>query len=232
MARKSLNQRFRPRPGRRILPVIKKLFGLMDKLISPLIKAVKLFHCRGWSLGTSGNFSVVLTRSPFELAITPSQVDKGELTAADMVRINAEGKKTEAHPENPSEERLIHITIAKEAKAEVVFHIHSVSSTLLSNFYAAQKGVLIQGYEMLKGLEGVAGPESREWVPILENHQDMRQLSGEIKSLIVEYPNIHAILLHNHGVYTWGKTIHQAKRHLEVLEFLFQVLVQNHERRM
>ena len=36
--------------------------------------------------------------------------------------------------------------------------------------------------------------------------------------------NIYGFLLAGHGLYTWGKTIAEAKRHIEVLEFLFEVV--------
>src|SRR5262245_11578821 len=37
------------------------------------------FHRRGWTLGTSGNFSTVIEREPLRIAITASSVDKGHL---------------------------------------------------------------------------------------------------------------------------------------------------------
>ena len=36
----------------------------------------------------------------------------------------------------------------------------------------------ICGYEMLKGLHGVTTHEHREWIPVLENDQDMSRLAG------------------------------------------------------
>jgi methylthioribulose-1-phosphate dehydratase len=32
-------------------------------------------------------------------------------------------------------------------------------------------------------------------------------------------------LLREHGLYTWGKNLQEAKRHVEILEFLMEVLV-------
>ncbi len=37
------------------------------------------FHSRGWSLGTSSNYSVVTGRTPLELLITASGKDKSAL---------------------------------------------------------------------------------------------------------------------------------------------------------
>ena len=45
------------------------------------------FHHRGWVLGTSGNFSAVVSSEPLRLAITRTGVDKGALTAKQIVRL-------------------------------------------------------------------------------------------------------------------------------------------------
>ena len=86
-------------------------------------------------------------------------------------------------------------------------------------------GIEIHGYEMLKGLEGVRTHEHREWLPILENSQEMTELSGVVSKMLRENRGVHGFLLREHGLYTWGATLHEAKRHVEILEFLMEVLV-------
>src|SRR6266850_4684877 len=49
------------------------------------------FHRRGWALGTSGNFSAVIEREPLRLAITSSSVDKGRLTADQILEVDSAG---------------------------------------------------------------------------------------------------------------------------------------------
>ena len=82
----------------------------------------------------------------------------------------------------------------------------------------------IAGYEMLKGLDGVATHEHREWLPILENDQDMMRLASEVRKLLDANPKCHGFLLRRHGLYTWGKTPAEAVRHVEILEFLLESL--------
>jgi methylthioribulose-1-phosphate dehydratase len=77
---------------------------------------------------------------------------------------------------------------------------------------------------MLKGLASVRTHEHREWLPILENSQDMASLEREIERTLQVYPNAHGFLLRRHGLYTWGQDLAQAKRHVEILEFLLEVL--------
>ena len=49
------------------------------------------FDQRGWMLGTSGNLSGVVEREPLRLAITPSGTSKGELSADQILEIDATG---------------------------------------------------------------------------------------------------------------------------------------------
>ena len=78
---------------------------------------------------------------------------------------------------------------------------------------------------MLKGLEGVRTHKHREWLPILENSQDMTELATRVSATLRENRGIHGLLLREHGLYTWGSDLQEAKRHVEILEFLMEVLV-------
>jgi len=75
---------------------------------------------------------------------------------------------------------------------------------------------------MLKGLEGIETHEHREWIPILENTQNMRELAAQAGEFLQRNPAVHGILIRQHGLYTWGKTLDSAARHVEILEFLFE----------
>jgi methylthioribulose-1-phosphate dehydratase len=182
------------------------------------------FHARGWVLGTSGNFSTVLSRRPLTLAITASSVDKSALGAKHVLRINERGEPMGRASVRSSAEALLHVEIVKRRGAGAVLHTHSVWSTMLSDAHAAQGGVTIEGYEMLKGLAGVTTHEHQEWVPIVANDQDMKRLARVVGETLERKPHAHAILLERHGLYTWGASLDEAIRHVEVLEFLFETI--------
>ncbi len=80
---------------------------------------------------------------------------------------------------------------------------------------------------MLKGLEGVHTHKHHEWLPILENSQDMVELGARVSQTLEADPGIHGFLLKEHGLYTWGVGLREAKRHVEILEFLMEVLVRS-----
>ena len=181
------------------------------------------FYARGWVLGTSGNFSAVVSRSPLTVAVSRSGADKGSLSPDQIVLVNAEGRLVEGDGK-PSDETLLHLAVIRSRGAGAVLHTHSVWSTLLSEAHAAGGALEIEGYEMLKGLEGVRSHDHNERIPILNNQQDMLALADTVEHCLTEHTGAHGFLLRRHGLYTWGRDLSEAKRHIEILEFLLEVI--------
>ncbi len=193
------------------------------RLASELAEIGRAFYGRGWVLGTSGNFSAVLAREPVRIAITVSGADKGALLARHVVEIDGDANLL-AGVGRPSSEAILHLTLARTRGVGAVLHTHSVWSTVLSEEFAARGGLEIAGYEMLKGLDGISTHEHREWLPILENSQEMARLSRQMEEILQRFPSSHGFLVRGHGLYTWGSDLAEARRHVEILEFLLEVL--------
>ncbi|HEX5835654.1 MAG TPA: methylthioribulose 1-phosphate dehydratase [Pyrinomonadaceae bacterium] len=196
----------------------------LPQLASNLASVARALHARGWLLGTSGNLSAVVQREPLRLAMSPSGIDKGELHAEQVLTIDEHARVVSDHVAKPSDESLLHIRIVQTRGAGAVLHTHSVWNTMLSDLYAREGGVNIEGYEMLKGLQGVRTHEHSEWLPIINNSQDMPALADTIDTTLNNHPAAHGFLLERHGLYTWGDNLAQAKRHIEILEFLLETL--------
>lgn len=175
-------------------------------------------------MGTSGNFSVVIRREPLRLAITPSGAHKGALAAPQILQITGAGEPARGSRGRPSAETAIHLEIVARTGAGAVLHTHSVWSTMLSERHAPAGGLAIHEFEMLKGLDGVSTHAHREWVPIIDNDQDMTRMAGVVDRLLVEHPDTHGFLIRRHGLYTWGRTLADAERHVEIFEFLFEAI--------
>jgi len=182
------------------------------------------FYARGWVLGTSGNFSAVVARRPMRLAMTLSATHKGRLRATEFRTVGADGRAIGGKSGTQSAETLLHLAIVQARGAAAVLHTHSVWGTILSDLHANERGLAIEHYEMLKGLVGVTTHVHREWVPIVENDQDMPRLAGVVRDVLATNPDAHAFLIRGHGLYTWGTSIDEAERHVEILEFLFETL--------
>lgn len=185
------------------------------------------FYARGWVLGTSGNFSTVVSRKPLRLVITASSVSKGAIGPGDVLMVGLDGKAVAKRGGTkggrPSAETLLHVAIARTRGAGAILHTHSVWSTLLSERHAAEGGLTLSGLEMLKGLEGVKTHEHHERVPIFDNDQDMAALAERVDAMLETKPAVHGFLLRGHGLYTWGDDLPQARRHIEIFEFLLEV---------
>lgn len=198
----------------------------MQDLASQLAEVGRECYARGWALGTSGNFSAVARRNPLTLAITTSGVDKGLLEPSQIIEIDEHGRIVRGTG-TPSAEATLHLAIvrARGADAGAVLHTHSIWSTILSDAASdAAGGFAIEGYEMLKGLDGVRTHEHREWLPIVENTQDWSAAVPRLEARLREHPELHGFLIRRHGLYTWGRDLPAAKRQVEIFEFLFEVM--------
>ena len=206
-------------------PLPTALIGLEPQL-DALREAGAYFWQRGWSLGTSSNYSQVLSHEPLELLITASGKDKGRLTRADFVRVGSDGKATSPGLPKSSAETLLHVVAAQQPGVGAVLHTHSIWGTVLSDHFGGQAGFEITGFEMLKGLEGVGTHEHSQWVPIFENTQNIPILAEQVREAFAdrENPLKHGYLIRRHGLYTWGRDLEEARRHIEIFEFLFEVL--------
>jgi methylthioribulose-1-phosphate dehydratase len=187
-----------------------------------LVAAGREFYGRGWVLGTSGNFSAVACAEPLRLSITASGADKGALTPEQILQIDERGEVIRGSG-RPSDETRLHLTVVRVRGAGAVLHTHSVWGTFLSEDFAGEGRVLVEGFEMLKGLAGVRTHEHRETIPVIENSQDMDVLSRSLEEALERNPDAHGVLLRRHGLYTWGRDLVEARRHVEILEFLLEV---------
>jgi methylthioribulose-1-phosphate dehydratase len=193
------------------------------------------FHARSWSLGTSSNYSVVLGRDPLELLVTASGKDKSALGREDFVRVDAAGQVIDGSGRRSSAETLLHCTLADMIPSVgAVLHTHSVWGTILSAADVPLGNLRIGGYEMLKGLEGIGTHDTVEDVPIFANTQDMVELSARLRARLggldwhaAGRPPCHGFLLSGHGLYTWGRNLGEARRHIEIFEFLFECVARS-----
>ena len=200
-----------------------------EQQIDALIEVGRVFWQRGWSVGTSSNYSAVVGSDPQQLLLTASGKHKGLLTRQDFVLIDAHGQPTQSGQPKSSAETLLHCVAAEQPGVGAILHTHSVWSTVLSDRFAPQGGILIEGYEMLKGLSGVSTHEHAEWLPIFENTQDIPVLADQVRAAMranehAGRPAWHGYIIRRHGIYTWGKDIDEAFRQIEIIEFLLECI--------
>jgi methylthioribulose-1-phosphate dehydratase len=183
-----------------------------------LIKAGRFIDGRGWVPATSGNFSARLADG--RIAITVSGRHKGRLTPADIMLIDVEGKALDG--QTPSAETLLHTALYRRyPHVGAVLHPHSPGSILQSRLSPA--GVVLENHELLKVLSGIRTHATRVTIPVFPNDQNIRQLANTVDDWLDRHGDVHAYIIANHGFYTWGATVQEALRHVEALEFLFDI---------
>ncbi len=175
------------------------------------------FWKRGWMLGTCGNLSVKLNDSPLEMLVSASGLDKASLTEGDFLRVGPGLQLLAPSAYQPSSEVTVHEVVYRHTPAGACYHVHSVFNNLASQM--TDKFVELTGIEMTKGLAGI-GLGDKVHLPVVENSRDMLQLAKNVEAgLDKRYP---AVLVRLHGVYAWGADLAEARRHVEVLEFLLE----------
>jgi methylthioribulose-1-phosphate dehydratase len=180
---------------------------------------------RGWVPATSGNFS--LRAGPDACLITRSGLDKGALGPNDLILVPLDGEL----PPGISAEAPLHVErYSSDPSIGAVLHVHTVAGTVLSRLDASQRMVRIQGFEMQKALDGVTTHEGAVELPVFENAQDTAALAERVRERLGSEALVPGYLLAGHGMYAWGRTLREAQRHVEGLEFLLSCALE--ERRL
>lgn len=186
-------------------------------LIAELIRHTGELARAGLTPATSSNFSVRLDDGT--CLITASGRDKGRLTPDDFLEIDMDGNAL-APGHIASAETLLHTQIyRRRPDAGAVLHTHSLAQTLLSLRHAAAGTLVLEGYELLKALRGIHSHDVRVHVPVVANSQDMPALCAAIDPAFGN-DAFWGYLIAGHGLYTWGRDLPEARRHLDAFEFL------------
>jgi methylthioribulose-1-phosphate dehydratase len=185
-----------------------------------LCQAGRFLYQRGWSPATSSNYSSRISDS--HLAITVSGRHKGQLTEADIMVVDLDGKPVQSDC-RPSAETLLHTVIYTDRPdIGTVLHTHSVKATVLSRLVAEGDSVVFEDYELQKAFSGVTTHEGGVTVPVFANTQDMSALAAETRHWLADNPAQPGYLIRGHGLYTWGRDMNECLRHVEAFEFLFE----------
>jgi methylthioribulose-1-phosphate dehydratase len=180
---------------------------------------------RGWVPATSGNFSLRLDAA--HALVTRSGGDKGALGPADVAVVPLAGPV----PPGVSAETPLHVARYRAcATIGAIVHIHTVASTVASRAALAAGRVRFTGFEMQKALDGVSTHESVVDLPVFANDQDTVRLAATIEARLSGEGPVPGYLLAGHGLYAWGATMADARRHAEGLEFLLACTLE--ERRL
>jgi methylthioribulose-1-phosphate dehydratase len=172
----------------------------------------------GWTPATSSNFSMRV--SDALAAVTISGRDKGRLGPDDIMLVDLQGQAVGTSA-RPSAETALHVQVYRRfAAAKAVLHTHSRNQTVASRLYAGAGLMRFEGFELQKAISGYTTHESVLDLPVFPNTQDMAELVARVDAWLDAGRPLHGYLIDGHGIYTWGASMAEARRHLEAFEFL------------
>ncbi|MCR4456476.1 MULTISPECIES: methylthioribulose 1-phosphate dehydratase [unclassified Pseudescherichia] len=188
-----------------------------------LVEACHWLGAKGWAPATGGNMSV--RENADWCWLSESGKDKGSLTVDDFLQVEI---ATDRAPSGrkPSAETGLHTLIYRlYPEANAVLHVHTVNATVLSR---VEKLAMLKltGYEMQKSLSGQTSHLDTVSIPLFDNDQDIPALARRIEIYARQTPLNYGFLLRGHGLTCWGRSVAEARRHLEGLEFLFECEMQ------
>lgn len=169
-----------------------------------LVMIMQRIYQYGMTTTSGGNLSI--RDESGDVWITPSGIDKGALTSADMIRIRPDGQAIGPH--KPSVELPFHLDIyRKRPDLSAILHAHPPTMVAFSLARKTPNIRLIPDVLQLCG-EVVMAPYA---VP------GSTELGSNISSKFAE--GYHTVMLENHGCVIGGKDLFSAFMAFETLDF-------------
>ncbi|MDT8448055.1 MAG: methylthioribulose 1-phosphate dehydratase [bacterium] len=192
-----------------------------------LAALVRQLNQGGHNPATSGNYSLRQTDQAPWAWISESGIDKSTFSAENLLPVDC--ATGQLHPDfagrRSSDETELHLAIYRATNAGAVLHSHFLEGLLFADQFPGQDNIRLGGLELLKGFAGVKTHEAEVLLPCFENSQDVPKLA-EAVTLRLKAPDEHfGFLLRGHGLYVWGRDVKEAKRHLEVFEYIIKYYV-------
>lgn len=199
-----------------------------------LATLVRVMNSLGHNPATSGNYSLRSKTTPEIALVSESGIDKSKFTEDNFLPIYYNKREMHADYKNTgrksSDETDIHLTIYQITKANCVLHSHMLDALLFADLFKGLPYATIEGLELLKGFKGIKTHDLKINIPVFDNTQDIALLAEQIKPAILAQENNYGLLLRGHGVYVWGDSVEEAKRHLEVFEYIFKYYLNSNKR--
>lgn len=168
-----------------------------------LVEICHRIHSKGFVAATDGNVSVRLDRN--KILCTPSSLPKEKIKISDLMILSLEGEIISGK-RKPSTEIKMHLAIYKNREdVNAVIHAHPVYATAFASSKLALDVPFLP--EVILSIGKV--PLCKYATPSTEE---------VVQSILPFISETNLLLLQNHGVVTYGKTLDEAYYLLEKLE--------------
>ncbi len=174
-----------------------------------IVEAGKRLHDRFFVASNDGNISARLSEN--EVLITPTSVNKGDVTEEQVLKVDMEGKVLSASGK-PSSETKMHLAVYRaRPDVKAIVHAHPPTATGFATCrIRLDQDVILPEVVFGLGKIGFAeyGTPTTDEIP---------------NAVVKEIPDCEALLLSNHGALTVGEDVMQAYYRMDVLEMYSRV---------
>ncbi|KAI6690362.1 hypothetical protein NL676_027190 [Syzygium grande] len=195
------------------------------------------FYTLGWMYGTDGSIAMrvhddSVPRPRQLILMSPSGVQKERMEPEDMYVLSADGSTLSSPSPKPYPNKAPKCTGSADVFLKVfelrnpgaVIHSHGMESCLVTLINPLAKEFRITHMEMIKGIQG-HGYYDELVIPIIEKTAREYELTESLAKAIEAYPRSTAVLLRNHGIYSWGDSWISAKTQAECYSYLFDAAI-------
>ena len=166
----------------------------------------------GMTTTSGGNISIMDENG--DMWITPSGIDKGSLTPADIMRVTADGQIIGPH--RPSSEYPFHRALYKmRPRLHSVIHAHPPGLVTFSIVHQ------IPDTDILPQAKGVCGPIGFAPYDVPGSEALGEKIAEEFRA----NPDYKAVIMENHGVVLMGEDIADAYQRFETLELCARTIL-------
>ncbi|MCQ2378718.1 MAG: class II aldolase/adducin family protein [Victivallaceae bacterium] len=176
-----------------------------------LVDTLQRIYDYGMTTTSGGNISIKDEEG--NIWITPSGIDKGTLTPADIMKVTPSGDAVGCH--TPSCELPFHRAVYQcRPEARVVLHAHSPALVAFSLVGASPDAAWLPGAEKICG-------------KIAFSRYDIPGSLSLGKIIAAEFAaGADCVMMENHGAVVCGRTISEAFTRFETLDFLARIQIQ------
>jgi len=193
--------------------------GLVAELRERVYRANRELAESGLVVGTFGNVSEV-DRAAGVFVIKPSGVRYEEQTPAHMVPVSLETGKVVDSSLRPSSDTPTHLELYRAFRCGGIVHTHSEVATAFAQARLPVRCMGTTHADHFRGDVPVTRPLTREEVEGEYERNTGLVVVERFESGGISPEEIPAVLVANHGPFTWGKNAHDAVEQASTLEYL------------
>jgi L-fuculose-phosphate aldolase len=189
------------------------LFYMSVQALQPrdqLVTIMNRIYEGGMTTLSGGNLSIKDREG--DIWITPAGMDKGRLTARDMVCVRADGRVI--GPRRPSSEYPFHQAIY-QARPDLKAIAHAHPPALVA-FSIAR---IIPDTSLLPRIERICGPVNYAPYALTGSEELGQTIAGTFAA------GYNVVMLENHGIVTAGESLFEAFQRLEALDFCARIQI-------